>query len=170
MTQRVRAIALRQFERSLRLADTRFVVQSKDGVGLKRQVPVLTGSERVGPCFLICSREPGMAGLCHLQVSAQVPGSKPSPLLVEQDVLISDGPTMFAPGTVPAESLGDVSAFELRLKRTVLGAVSLSPSPTAAFNAEGGFKAPDDFLWSAAAEEELTDRLGKLLEGPARQE
>ena len=37
------------------------------------------------------------------------------------------------------------------------------PPPGAAFNAEGGFAPLDDFLWSAAAEEQLDERLGKLL-------
>ena len=46
-----------------------------------------------------------------------------------------------------------------------LGVVSLCPAPTANFNSEGGFKPPHDFTWSAAAEEEMTERLNRLLEG-----
>ena len=38
-------------------------------------------------------------------------------------------------------------------------------APTAAFTSEGGFKAPQEFLWSAAAEEEMTERLNRLLDG-----
>ncbi|MBY0524899.1 MAG: hypothetical protein K2R98_15955 [Gemmataceae bacterium] len=166
-TQRVRAISTRTFQRSLRVCDTRFVVQTKEGVSLRRQVPALNESERVGPCFLIASGEAGMAGICNLSVSAQGGKSRSQPLLLEQDILVSDGPTMFAPGTVQARDLHDVSAFELKLKAKVLGVLSLCPAPTASFTSEGGFKAPDEFLWSAAAEEELNDRLGKLLEGPA---
>src|SRR5262249_11908663 len=114
-SQRVRAVSLRTFERSLRVCETRFVVQSKDGVTLQRHVPQLRDKDSVGPCFLIASREAGMAGLCTLHVSAQVPGAVQSPLLVDQELLISDGPAMFAPGTVEASELGQVSAFELRL-------------------------------------------------------
>jgi hypothetical protein len=164
--QRIKAISLPHFQRSLRVCDTRFVVQTKEGAQLRRQVPALTGNERVGPCFLLASGEPGMAGLCTLRVSAEVAGGRQPPLRLEQEALITDGPTMFAPGTVPAGDLDQVNSFELRLKRTLLGSVSLSPSPAATFNAEGAFKTPDDYLWSAAAEEELTERLGKLLDGP----
>jgi hypothetical protein len=165
-TQRVRAISLRAFERSLRVSDTRFVVQSaKAGVSLQRHIPQLDTEDRVGPCFLVASREPGMAGLCTMQVSAQVPGAVAPPFVVEQEVLISDGPTMFAPGTVEANELGQVSAFELRLKKHVLGTLSLCPAPSASFSSEGSFKPPDDFAWTAAAEEELTERLNRLLEG-----
>ena len=108
-----------------------------------------------------------MAGVCTFRVCAQVPGNKVPPLLLEQELVVSDGPTMFAPGTVQASDLGDVSAFELRLKKTVLGVLSLCPAPSASFTSEGGFQAPGDFMWSAAADEELNERLTKLLEGPA---
>jgi hypothetical protein len=165
VTQRVRAISLRAFQRSLRVSDTRFVVQSaKQGVTLQRHVPQLGEHDRVGPCFLVASAEAGMAGLCTLHVSAQVPGAVQPPLLIDQEILISDGPTMFAPGTVEAADLNQVSAFELRLKKHLLGTVSLCPAPTAAFTSEGSFKPPEDFAWTAAAEEELTERLNRLLD------
>ena len=106
-----------------------------------------------------------MAGLCSLQVRMQVPGAVQSPLLIEEEVLITDGPTMFAPGTLETCDAGHVSAFELRAKGGLLGTLSLSPAPAAAFNAEGGFKSPNDFPWSVAAEDELNDRLTRLLEG-----
>jgi hypothetical protein len=168
LTQRVRAISQRHFQRSLRISDTRFVVQSgKEGISVRRQPPPLDQGDRVGPCFFVSSSEPGMAGLCRLQVRAQVSGGVQEPLLLEQEVLITDGPTMFAPGTLDTGELGQVGAFELRLQKHVLGVLSLAPAPTANFTAEGGFKPPDNFLWSAAAEEELNDRLARLLEGKA---
>ena len=83
-----------------------------------------------------------------------------------QEVLITDGPTMVAPGTLDPADLAQVTAFELRLKNETLGVLSLSPVPTAAFTGEGGFKPSGDFVWSSAAEEELNDRLSRLLEGP----
>jgi hypothetical protein len=167
VTQRVRAISQRQFQRSLRIADTRFVFQSaKSGVSVRRQVPTLQAGDRVGPCFLVASREPGMAGLCPLQVRAVVPGAVQQPLLTEQQVLVTDGPTVVAPGTLDAADLEQVTGFELRLKQQVLGVLSLSPAPSATFNGEGGFKPADQFLWSAAAEEELNERLARLLNEP----
>ena len=106
-----------------------------------------------------------MAGLCPLQVRVQVPGAVKSPVVLEQEVLITDGPTTVAPGTLEAADLARVNAFELWLKGTMLGVLSLSPAPMATFSGEGGFKAPQEFSWSAAADEELSDRLGRLMEG-----
>jgi hypothetical protein len=80
-------------------------------------------------------------------------------------VLVTDGPTVVAPGTIDVADLRQVSSFELRLKETALGVLSLCPAPTANFTNEGGYKAPPDFTWSAAADEELAERLGKLLDG-----
>jgi hypothetical protein len=165
-TQRVRGISQKHFQRSLRISDTRFVVQVDPGkVRLTRQLPPPDRAVRVGPCFLVASGEPGMAGLCRLQVAAQVPGSTPAPLLLEQEVLITDGPTMVAPGTVDACDLAKVTGFELSVRGQPLGILSLCPAPTATFTSEGGFKPPHDFTWSAAAEEEMTERLNRLLEG-----
>src|SRR5581483_3517252 len=168
-THRVRAISQRHFQRSLRVADTRFVVQSsKDVVSLVQQLPSLDGVSRAGPCFLVCSREPGMAGLCPFEVRVQSTGPELLPALPEQEILISDGPTMVVPGTLDAAAMNQVSAFELSVKGETLGLLPLSPVPVASFNSEGGFKPPPDFSWSLSAEEELNDRLNRLLDDRAR--
>ncbi|HXG10177.1 MAG TPA: hypothetical protein VNK04_10340 [Gemmataceae bacterium] len=171
-SQRIRAISQRHFLRSLRVSDARFVVQSPKGeLSLSRQVPPPDGATRVGPYFLVCSREPGMAGLCDLTVRAQVAGAVQPPLLRDQTVLVTDGPALVAPGTLDPAELQQVSAFELAIKKgQVLGTLSLCPAPTATFTAEGGFKPPHDFLWSPAAEEELNERLNKLLDGRGKGE
>jgi hypothetical protein len=165
-THRVRAISQKSFLRSLRVSDTRFVVETKEGVTLRRQVPPPGEAVRVGPCFLVSSREPGMAGLCKLQVHAQVPGIISPPLLLEQALLVTDGPTIFAPGTIDAADAQQVTTFELRQRGELLGVLSLCPVPTANFTAEGGFKSPTDFAWTPTAEEELSERLSKLMDGP----
>ena len=72
---------------------------------------------------------------------------------------------MFAPGLVNLSDAPGLTGFELRHKGQLLGQLSLSPVPTAMVNAEGGFKPPPDFTWGPAAEDELADRLGKLLGG-----
>jgi hypothetical protein len=165
-SHRIRAISTRHFQRSLRVADTRFVIQTeKEGVTVSRQIPPLESVARLGPCFLVCSREPGMAGLCQLLIRAQVPGALNSPILLEQEFLITDGPTPVAPGTVDTGDLSQVGAFEVCLKGQVLGVLSLCPAPSASFTSEGGFKPPSDFAWSSAAEEELSERLSKLMDG-----
>jgi hypothetical protein len=164
-TQRIRAIPKTKFQRSLRISDTRFVVQTgKDHFALARQLPPLDGVARVGPCFLVSSSEPGMAGLCKLEVRAQVVGGVQSPLLLDQEVLITDGPAPFAPGTVDVADLAQMSGFDLRLGAKSLGVLPLASAPTATFTTEGGFKAPGEFTWSAAADELLSEKLARLLE------
>lgn len=164
--QEVRGISVRQFYKSLRVSGTRFVCQAEDGtVRLVRSLKEEDrGGARVGPCFLVCSREAGMAGLCSLQVAATVVGAVQPPLLWDQDVVVSDGPTVVAPGTLAAAELEQVSGFELRLQGKTLSLLPLAPAPRARFNAEGGFVAPPDFTWTSVAEDELDQRLSKLLE------
>jgi hypothetical protein len=165
-SQRIRAISRQHFIRSLRVSDTRFVIQAPDGsVSLSRQMPALEPTARAGPCFLVSSKELGMAGLCRLSVRAAVPGAVQPPVLHEQEVLITDGPTPVTPGTADAVELQQVGAFELCVRSKVLHTLSLCPAPTAAFNSEGGFKPPPEFTWSTAADEELNERLSKLIEG-----
>lgn len=166
LAQRVTAITARRFLQSLRVADTRFAVANKVGpVRPVRTAPPLADVARVGPCFVLASREPGAAGLLSLQVAATVPGAVRPPTIFEQTVLVTDGPSVFAPGLVDVSDLAGGTGFELRHRGRVLGVMSLSPVPSAAFNAEGGFKPPPDFAWTNAAEDELNDRLGRLLGG-----
>jgi hypothetical protein len=164
---KVRGISQHRFRRSLRVSDTRFVVQAKPGGPLRvsRPMPPTEAVTRVGPCFLVSSGEKGMAGMCRLRATAQVHGPGPAPPPMEHEVLITDGPTMVAPGTLAAAELAHVIAFELRCKGRSLGALSLRPAPTAAFTSEGAFKPTPEYTWSAAAEEEMNERLNKLLEG-----
>jgi hypothetical protein len=169
-TQRVRAISQRHFQRSLRISDTRFVLQSLKGkVTVARQMPPLEELARAGPCFLVSSGEMGMAGLCQLQVRVQVAGAVQPPVVLEQVVLITDGPTMVAPGTLDVADLVQVSAFELQVKGAALGTLSTSPIPVANFTGEGGFKPSADYAWTAAADEELNERLTRLLEERSNQ-
>ena len=107
-----------------------------------------------------------MAGLCGLRVTAQVPGAIQPPLLLEHQILVTDGPTMVAPGTLEAAELAQVTGFELTVaKGRPLGTLPLCPAPSAAFNAEGGFKPPPEYTWTPAADEELLERLSRLLDG-----
>jgi hypothetical protein len=157
------AIAASRFEESVRVADARFAVADKLGVvRLLRQPPALAAVDRVGPCFLVTSTQPGAAGVCELSVCTVTPGDPHPTQLMDQALLVTDAPTVFAPGLVAIAELSRVGAFELRLNGRVLGAASLSPVPPATLTAEGGFKPPPDFTWTAAAEEELQERLGRL--------
>jgi hypothetical protein len=141
----------------------------KGKVMVARQLPPLDELSRAGPCFLVSSGELGMAGLCHLQVRVQVTGAVQPPVVLEQGVLITDGPTMVAPGTLDVADLAQVTAFELQVKGAPLGTLSTSPIPMANFTGEGGFKSSADYAWTAAADEELNERLTRLLEERSHQ-
>ena len=148
-SHRVRAISHKTFLRSLRVSDTRFVVETKSGVTLRRQPPGPGDAIRVGPCFLVSSREPGMAGLCKLQVHAQIPGAIASPLLLEQALLVTDGPTIFAPGTVDATDLQQVTTFELRHKSELLGVLVALPGADGELHGRRRIQSPDRFRLDA---------------------
>jgi hypothetical protein len=163
--EEARGISLRQFQKSLRVMGTRYVLQGSSGaVTLARTLPPPERRERVGPCFLVCSREAGMAGLCSLRVAAVVPGAVTPPGLWEQDVLITDGPALLAPGTLEGAELAQVQAFDLTLQGRSLSVLALTPAPSATFTSEGGFHAPSEFAWTSAADDELDQRLSRLLE------
>lgn len=165
-THAVKAISQKQFLRSLRVTSTRFVLQNSVGaIKVERFMPEFQGVARVGPCFLVASNETGMAGWCTLQARAHMKDGSPALVLEEQRCLITDGPFPFVPGTVDVADLEHIKHFELRCGRAVLGTLPLVPVPTAAFTSEGGFLAPDNFEWSPTAEDQLQERLGKLL-GP----
>jgi hypothetical protein len=170
-SQRVRAISRKHFERSLRVSDTRFVLQTAKGeVKIARHLPPLEAVSRAGPCFLVSSKEPGMAGICTLQTRAQVTDSAQAPQLEEQEVLVTDGPAVVAPGTLGAADLAHVAAFELKIKSESLGILPMHPVPAATFTGEGGFKPATDFCWSVSAEDELNERLARLIDGPGKVE
>ena len=110
-----------------------------------------------------------MAGLCGLRVEAQVSGAGRSPLLWEQEILLTDGPTVVAPGTLEPAEREQVHAFELTHAGRPLSLLPLQPAPSARFTSEGGFKPPPAFTWTSAADEELDQRLSRLLEERFRQ-
>jgi hypothetical protein len=164
-TQQLRAVSQRHFERSLRVSEARFAAMTTKGdVLVSRQPPALAEMSWVRPCFLISSTEPGMAGMCTLRVRAQSTGSSASLSPIEQEALVTDVPAWFAPGTEDVAKLGYVNGFELCVRDQVLSALSMSPVPAAVFSAEGGFRPPAEFAWSPAADEELNDRLARLVE------
>lgn len=165
LTQRATAVTGSRFVQSLRISDSRFVAADHtDIVRVSRQPPAAAKGVRFGPCFVVASREAGAAGLVEFTVTAA--GAKPdAPPLFTQTVLVTDGPTAFAPGLVEPERVAGATGFELRHKSRLLGTLSFRPVPTAATDAEGAFRPPPEFTWTTAADEELTERLLKLMRG-----
>jgi hypothetical protein len=164
----VRVLGQRSLRKLLYVAECRYVLQAKDGsITLTRHLPTPADGARLGPCFLIASRVPGIAAAVPLEVRVQSKSAPHAPSVLTQEVIITDGPTPYMPGTVSLTDLPDVVAFELYNKGQALGFLSTSPAPVASFTSEGGFKPPgDDYTWTTAADEELADRLAKLTELP----
>jgi hypothetical protein len=162
---RLKAVSPRSFQESLRVCDTRFGIVSKAGIfRITRQLPT-EDLAKVGPCFLVSSREVGMAGLADFEIGLQMAsGEAPPPRT--QTVLITDGPTPVTTSMLSLAEVKSATAFELRLKGKVLGVLPLSAIPIATFTAEGAYKPPPDFAWSAAAEDELSERLARLMGSP----
>lgn len=159
-------IGQRTFRKSLHVIDARYVYQEKEGpTVLSRALPTVSPHGRLGPCFLVGSREPGMAAVCPLELRIHFKTPGKTPVRWPHEVLITDGPCMFLPGTLSIADLEEVSAFELVNRGQTLGVLSTRPAPAADFTSEGGFRPTEEYTWTSAAEEELTDRLGKLLDG-----
>jgi len=160
--QFIRSISKPMFLRSLHVAATRFLVQSQGVLAFAPTLPKHAAEiERAGPCFLVESEILGAAGLASLRVLAQVNDAVQPPLLEDREFLISDGPNPIIPGTLQAEDLDQIEAFELHSQRGVIGRLPLR-IPVAAITSEGGFQAPGDFTWSEAAEEELWQKIATL--------
>jgi hypothetical protein len=169
--QTLRVVTKKTFLASLRISATRFIVNRPDGTrqSLRSLLSadgrlMLDGIESIAPVFFVSSSEPGMAGLAPFTLRALV-GDILSTLAIQENVLVTDGPTPIVLGSVPVGELTSIKHFTLGVGATILGNLPLVPVPKADFNAEGGFVPLDDYLWSAAAEEQLNDRLGKLLDG-----
>ena len=166
-SQEIRAITLQQFLAQLKVSDMRFLIES--GAGSRQlaiKLPTLGKKDRVGPCFAMLSKEAGTAGLARVLVSALVGEKVKSPLLAENEQLVTDGPTLVFSGTVDAGDLPEITGFEVRLGRKSLGTLMIRPAPEAHFDAEGSFQPVESFTWDGRAEDELNERLSALL-GPA---
>jgi hypothetical protein len=162
----LRVLSRHALGRSLYLADARFVVRA-DGRDLQtaRRPPRRESGAQAGPSFLVASREPGIAALCSLSIGLQGGASAARRIVHEQDdVLITDAPTLFSPGLASAEDLADGVAFDLFAGASRLGVLPLQETPAARFSSEGGFAAAEEFDWTGAADDELSDRLGRLMD------
>ncbi len=161
----VRVATAGQLSKALHLSAVRFLTVSTSGEQKLWHFPPALGEDvaRVGPVFLVKCLIPGIAADCTFEVRASGRQLKPI-ALARPEARLSDGLTPIAPGTFARADLGKVELFHLYFGARHLGQASILPAPTAEFTGEGGFRsAGDDFLWSPVAEQELMDRLGKLL-------
>ena len=163
--QELQIISASRFEGQLLLFDPRFqIITSQDERRTVRQVASLEGICKIGPEFLLTSRDVGLVGRVHLGVYLQLRGSEIMPRIWGRSVLFGECPVHFAPGLLDVRYLENAVAFEVRCGKAILGTLPLRPVPQAEFNAEGGFKPPPGFTWTPLAEEELMDRLTRLMD------
>jgi hypothetical protein len=164
----LRVLGKRQLNKMVHVAEGRFVAEGADR--RLTLVPDLTsakGAARAGPCFLLASRLPGLAVRLQLEVRIKTKTPALPPTAHVEPVLLADSPTPYLPGTLSWDDLNHVLGFELWCDGRVLSFLSVLPAPAAHFTAEGGFRpTTEDFVWSSAAEEELTNRLTRLVEVP----
>jgi hypothetical protein len=86
------------------------------------------------------------------------------PLVLHREVVVVDGPSLCAPAGAVLDNYQEIRAFELYCEGRLLGVLAVSPTPVATFTSEGGFRASEDYPWTSLNEEELLDRLQKLME------
>jgi hypothetical protein len=164
-------ISVAAFQQSLYLAEGRFYSQGKQGGAMLFRHHLLARDDTsdLRPCFLIASREPGMAGLCVLEIRVNFRDPNRRPLVCKQEMLLTDRPSLCIPmlekGDRPVfTDFHQIRSFELLSKGQILGILPVSPTPVAGFTSEGGFRAAANFDWTPFTEEELLDRLEKLME------
>jgi hypothetical protein len=159
----MRAISAAYFHRSLRSQDARFIVQPVRGAARpSRGLLPDHAFKTAAPCFIVSSREPGMAGRAAMQIVAHSPCSGVPTVLWEDKMLITDGPMRVAPIVMDRAALVGWASFELRTPEDSIAILSTSPIPAAKFTGEAGFRPPGDYAWTPAADDELNDRLNRL--------
>jgi hypothetical protein len=155
------------FRQSLYLIDSRYVSEKSDGQRhYSPYLPPREGVRRVGPCFRLASREPGVVGLCTLELRTHFKDAGRFPEVQRQEVLVGDGPSLFVPPLLSADEFEQVASFDLYAGGERLGSVAGCRRPVMKFTSEGGFREPADFDWTPVTEQELADRLRRLMDVP----
>jgi len=161
------AVSAEAFRQSLYLVDARYACEKADGQrGYSPYLPSREGVRRVGPCFRLASREPGVVGLCTLEMRTRFKDAGRPPVVLRQEVLVSDGPSLFVPPLLIAEEFEQVASFDLYARGELLGSVAGCRRPVMKFTNEGGFREPSDFDWTPVTEQELAERLRRLMDVP----
>jgi hypothetical protein len=162
--QDVRVISQRAFEESLYLADGCFFYEERTAAGSPSQASLQELMSHARPCFLVASREPGVAGLCSLELGVQFKDGARLPGLEERELIVTDLPSAFVPAAPALADCQHIHAFQVFSDGRLLGSVCSYPTPVAHFTSEGGFVAAEDYSWTPVAEAELEEHLGRLME------
>jgi hypothetical protein len=156
----LRVISQRAFEQSLYLADGSLLYEEHPAPPAAPRLRELMSQAR--PCFLVASREPGVAGLCALELGVQFKDGARLPGLEEREVIVTDLPSAFVPAPTELADSRDIHAFQVFSDGRLLGSVCSYPTPVAHFTNEGGFVAAEDYSWTPVADAELEEHLNRL--------
>lgn len=161
--------SMRSLHRQIELVEAYFVWQDdkSNRVRCERRLPEQLPPGRLGPCFVLRSREAGLGFLARVDVFATFRDGCGPVQLASEEILISDAPNPYMPGTIAVSDRHQLAAFELRSGGYTIGYLPISPVPCAKINGEGAFQAPpEDLTWSPAFDEELKERLNRLMDPP----
>jgi hypothetical protein len=163
----IRAISKAAFQESLYVVESRYLYQEVHGaLAAAQHLSPPEGDSYPRPCFLLASRELGVAGICPLEVHVHFRQRTRPSMVLRKEMVIMDGPSLFSP-VIPVKG-EEIRGFELFSQGRLLGALGVGPAPVATFTKEGGFKATEDYAWTAWAEDELVDRLHRLMDTEAK--
>lgn len=163
-TSRLRVLTPAAFQRSLYVAERRYAFTDRRGLTASQAtLPPRDSVSRVGPCFLVASQEPGVAGLCPLEIRTRARLPEASPLFFDPEALVTDLPSPVQPPLLDVDRFRQAEAFDLVGAGQALGSLTAHPRPAATFTSEGGFRLTSDVDWSPVADEELADRLARLM-------
>ncbi len=76
---------------------------------------------------------------------------------------MAGAPAVVLPPLLTPQAFQEIEAFELCCGGRCLGTLETVRRPPVRFTGEGGYSGTEEFAWTAQAEQELADRLGKLL-------
>lgn len=112
--------------------------------------------------FRLATCEPGLAAVTPLEVQVHFQDGGRVVEAVEEEVLVTDIPSLCQPVAVTVDDLQSIEAFELSSGGRYVGTIRRSPTPVAVLSSEGGFQPPPDYDWTAVTEAELNEHLSRL--------
>jgi hypothetical protein len=151
----LRVISAQTLKQSLYVPKDQYLYQMKDtGTG--------DAGGRTNLLFRLASSEPGLAAVTPLEVQVHCQDGSRVVEATEEEVLVTDIPSLCQPVAVSVVDLQNIEAFEVSSGGRFMGSVRRSPTPLAILTSEGGFQAPADYDWSAVTEAELNEHLSRL--------
>lgn len=163
----IRALSPTEFRQSLYMIDGRYFSEEQSGAAsFLPYPPGVNAASRLGPCFRVAAREPGAAGLCRLEIHTKRKNSTQPSDLLEQELLVTDGPARLMPPAIAAADFHQVAGFDMLFQGKLLGTLAGACGPAIRFTSEGGFESRAGLGAALISDQELADRLARLMASP----